>query len=108
MNVPKGLAYIATWALLLWTDTIPWMQFMQFTYGVACSTEVAYYTYIYAKVGFYFFVTILISFGHILTQIHTQYIQSTDFQTHPKYAKIQRLENKCKLKMLCKMFLPSF
>ena len=23
---------------------------MQFTYGIACSTEVAYYTYIYAKV----------------------------------------------------------
>lgn len=76
MNVPKGLAYIATWALLLWTDTIPWMQFMQFTYGVACSTEVAYYTYIYAKVGLKkrnFFGTILISLGHILTQIHTQY-----------------------------------
>jgi hypothetical protein len=26
------------------------MQFMQFVYGVATSTEVAYYTYIYAKV----------------------------------------------------------
>jgi hypothetical protein len=28
------------------------MQFMQFIYGVATSTEVAYYTYIYAKVVF--------------------------------------------------------
>ena len=48
--VLEGLAYIATWSLLLWADGTRWMQFMEFTYGIATSTEVAYYTYIYAKV----------------------------------------------------------
>ena len=46
----KGLAYVATWCLLLWANGTEWMQFMQFVYGVATSTEIAYYTYIYAKV----------------------------------------------------------
>ena len=46
----EGLAYIATWSLLLWAPGLFWMQIMQFTYGIASSTEVAYYTYIYAKV----------------------------------------------------------
>ena len=45
-----ALAYIGTWCLLLWGRTLLSMQFMQFVYGVATSTEVAYYTYIYAKV----------------------------------------------------------
>ena len=47
----EGLAYIATWSLLLWADGVRWMQFMEFCYGIATSTEVAYYTYIYAKVS---------------------------------------------------------
>jgi hypothetical protein len=46
-----GLAYIGTWSLLLWGRSLLAMQFMQFVYGIATSTEVAYYTYIYAKVG---------------------------------------------------------
>ena len=45
------MAYIGTWALLLWAKSLLAMQFMQFVYGVATSTEVAYYTYIYAKVS---------------------------------------------------------
>ena len=46
----EGLSYIATWSLLIWGHGVPQMQAMQFTYGIATSTEVAYYTYIYAKV----------------------------------------------------------
>ena len=49
-RISIGLAYIGTWALLLWAKSLLAMQFMQFVYGVATSTEVAYYTYIYAKV----------------------------------------------------------
>ena len=49
--VLEGLAYIATWSLLLWAKGKQWMQFMEFTYGMATSTEVAYYTYVYAKVS---------------------------------------------------------
>ena len=46
----EGAAYVATWAMLLWADGVGAMQGMEFMYGVATSTEVAYYTYIYAKV----------------------------------------------------------
>ena len=46
----EGLAYIATWCMLLWANGVVWMQFMEFAYGIATSTEVAYFTYIYAKV----------------------------------------------------------
>ena len=49
--VLEGLSYIATWLLLLWAKGVTWMQVMQITYGIAISTEVAYYTYIYAKVS---------------------------------------------------------
>lgn len=47
----EGFSYIATWCLLLWGRGVSQMQLMQFTYGVSSSTEVAYYTYIYAKVS---------------------------------------------------------
>ncbi|XP_068239536.1 thiamine transporter 1 [Palaemon carinicauda] len=47
----EGIGYVVTWSLLLWARGVGWMQFMQFTYGVATSTEVAYFTYIYAKVS---------------------------------------------------------
>ena len=46
----EGLSYIVTWALLLWGNGIGQMQLMQFTYGIATSTEVAYYSYIYSQV----------------------------------------------------------
>ena len=45
-----GVAYITTWVLLLWAKGIAAMQVMEFSYGLVTSTEVAYYTYIYAKV----------------------------------------------------------
>ena len=48
--VLEGLSYIATWSLLLWAKGVAAMQLMEFTYGIAVSTEVSYYTYIYAKV----------------------------------------------------------
>ena len=47
----EGLSYIASWLLLLWGEGVTSMQIMQLFYGIAVSTEVAYYTYIYAKVG---------------------------------------------------------
>ncbi|CAG0920775.1 unnamed protein product [Notodromas monacha] len=47
--VIEGIAYVATWSLLLWARGVFAMQVMEFTYGIATSTEVAYYTYIYAK-----------------------------------------------------------
>ena len=47
----EGLGYVVTWSLLIWARGLRWMQFMEFCYGIATSTEVAYYTYIYAKVS---------------------------------------------------------
>lgn len=48
--VLEGIAYVVTWCLLLWAQGVLAMQFMEFCYGIVTATEVAYYTYIYAKV----------------------------------------------------------
>ena len=71
--VLEGFAYIATWVtylqylqylyskylsylqypqvLLLWGRGVGQMQLMETVYGLATSTEVAYFTYIYASVA---------------------------------------------------------
>ena len=49
--VLEGFAYILTWVLLLWGYGLAAMQTMQVSYGLATSTEVAYFTYIYASVS---------------------------------------------------------
>ncbi|KAJ8733805.1 hypothetical protein PYW07_014356 [Mythimna separata] len=46
----SGLSGIAVYAILLWTSSLEWVQASQFFYGLYIATEVAYYTYIYAKV----------------------------------------------------------
>ncbi|XP_050350234.1 thiamine transporter 2-like [Nymphalis io] len=46
----SGLSGIAVYAVLLWTSSIEWLQVSQFLYGLYMATEVAYLTYIYAKV----------------------------------------------------------
>lgn len=46
----EGVGYVVTWCFLLWARGVRAMQFVEFAYGIATSTEVAYYTYIYAKV----------------------------------------------------------
>ncbi|XP_045584777.2 thiamine transporter 2 [Procambarus clarkii] len=51
----EGIGYVVTWSLLLWGRGVGAMQLMEFTYGIATSTEVAYYTYIYAKVSSKFY-----------------------------------------------------
>jgi len=49
--VLEGFSYILTWILLLWGNGLAQMQVMQVAYGIATSTEVAYFTYIYAKIS---------------------------------------------------------
>ncbi|XP_060810537.1 thiamine transporter 1-like [Amyelois transitella] len=46
----SGLSGIAVYAILLWTTSLEWVQASQFFYGLYMATEVAYLTYIYAKV----------------------------------------------------------
>ena len=48
--ITEGLAYLSTRIILIWANGVLAMQFMQFAYGVATATEVAYYSYIYALV----------------------------------------------------------
>lgn len=50
MLILDGLAYIGTWALLLWAQGVPLMKLMQVTYGLATAGEIGYYSYLYAKV----------------------------------------------------------
>ena len=73
----EGFAYILTWVLLLWGHGLATMQVMQVSYGVATSTEVAYFTYIYASVS-----GIKCSFINISTIIQSEgewYQQVTSF-----------------------------
>ena len=50
MLIVDGMAYIATWALLLWAKGVPLMKLMQVTFGLATAGEIGYYSYLYAKV----------------------------------------------------------
>ncbi|EFA04966.1 thiamine transporter 1 [Tribolium castaneum] len=48
--VVLGLSGIAVWAMLIWTTSLFSLQVLEVIYGMFCASEVAYYTYIYAKV----------------------------------------------------------
>jgi len=45
-----GISGIIVSSLLIWTKSLLALQIMEFVYGTYMATEVAYYTYIYAKV----------------------------------------------------------
>lgn len=45
-----GLSGIATYLMIIFGKTVMMFQIVEFFYGLFFSTEVAYYTYIYAKV----------------------------------------------------------
>jgi solute carrier family 19 (thiamine transporter), member 2/3 len=48
--VVSGIAGIIVWSMLLWTTSLRSLQVIQVFYGTYMATEIAYYTYIYAKV----------------------------------------------------------
>ncbi|XP_077296295.1 thiamine transporter 1-like [Arctopsyche grandis] len=48
--IVSGLSGIAVYAILLWTESLEWLQVSQFCYALYMATEVAYYTYMFAKV----------------------------------------------------------
>lgn len=48
--ITTGISGIVVWCMLLWTTSLEALQALQFFYGTYMATEVAYYTYIYAKV----------------------------------------------------------
>ncbi|CAD5119136.1 DgyrCDS7776 [Dimorphilus gyrociliatus] len=47
----EGLCYILTWCIILWGNGVRAMQLMQFVYGAATATEIAYLTYIYSNIA---------------------------------------------------------
>lgn len=49
--ITEALAYLTTRIILLAGHSVAIMQLMQFAYGVATATEIAYYAYIYAAVS---------------------------------------------------------
>lgn len=53
-----GLSGIVTYSLLLWTTTFIWLQIIQICYALYIATEVAYFTYIYAKVSKEHYLTV--------------------------------------------------
>ncbi|KAJ8916170.1 hypothetical protein NQ315_016309 [Exocentrus adspersus] len=50
-----GASGIVVWSMLLWTKTLIELQVLEVFYGTFSAAEVAYYTYIYAKVDTDFF-----------------------------------------------------
>lgn len=46
----EGICYIITWCIILWGKGVRAMQLMQFIYGAATATEIAYLTYIYSTI----------------------------------------------------------
>nr|XP_040577580.1 thiamine transporter 1-like [Lepeophtheirus salmonis] len=83
-----GLAYVGTWILPLYAKGVVWMQVMQFAYGVASSTEVAYFTYIYAQVdsSHYQIVTsftrVALLVGRFCSGILGQFLVFMEFTTY--------------------------
>ncbi|NWQ98969.1 S19A3 protein, partial [Burhinus bistriatus] len=47
----QGISFIITWLLLLFAQGVLAMQMVEFFYGMATATEVAYYAYIYSVVS---------------------------------------------------------
>ncbi|XP_022919044.1 thiamine transporter 1-like isoform X2 [Onthophagus taurus] len=48
--IVSGISGLIVWGMLLWTKTLLELQILEIFYGTFMATEVAYYTYIYAKV----------------------------------------------------------
>ncbi|ELK16303.1 thiamine transporter 1 [Pteropus alecto] len=46
----QGLSLIVTWFMLLYAQGLLAIQFLEFFYGVATATEIAYYSYVYSVV----------------------------------------------------------
>ncbi|XP_029459293.1 thiamine transporter 1 [Rhinatrema bivittatum] len=46
----QGISFIATWFMLLYSEGVLAIQFLEFFYGIATATDIAYYSYIYSVV----------------------------------------------------------
>ncbi|XP_062565280.1 thiamine transporter 1-like [Armigeres subalbatus] len=48
--IVNGLAGVIVWSMLLWTTSLQALKILEIFYGTYCAAEVAYFSYIYAKV----------------------------------------------------------
>ncbi|XP_058823142.1 thiamine transporter 1-like [Topomyia yanbarensis] len=48
--VVNGLAGVIVWSMLIWTTSLNALKILEVFYGTYCAAEIAYYSYIYAKV----------------------------------------------------------
>nr|XP_033806158.1 thiamine transporter 1 [Geotrypetes seraphini] len=46
----QGISLIITWFMLLYAESVLAVQFLEFFYGIATATDIAYYSYIYSVV----------------------------------------------------------
>jgi solute carrier family 19 (thiamine transporter), member 2/3 len=44
-----GASGVAIWSMLLWTSSVVSLQIVEVIYGTYCASEIAYFSYIYAK-----------------------------------------------------------
>ena len=51
MLIAQGLAYIGTWALLLWAQGLPAMKCVEVLFGLCTAGDIGYYSYLYAVVA---------------------------------------------------------
>lgn len=49
MIILLGASGVAIWSILLWRDSVLSLQIVEVIYGTYCATEIAYFSYIYAK-----------------------------------------------------------
>lgn len=48
--IVNGLAGVVVWSMLLWTTSLEALKVLEVFYGTYCAAEIAYFSYIYAKV----------------------------------------------------------
>ncbi|XP_055543642.1 thiamine transporter 1-like [Wyeomyia smithii] len=48
--IVNGLAGVVVWSMLIWTVSLQGLKILEVFYGTYCAAEIAYYSYIYAKV----------------------------------------------------------
>lgn len=81
--IVQGICYVVSWCLLLWASGVFAMQMAQFVYAIVTASDIAYFTYIYAKVDEHHFKKVTgftrsaRLFGQFLSGLMSQVLVST-------------------------------
>ncbi|CAL8122761.1 unnamed protein product [Orchesella dallaii] len=107
----EGLAFVGVYVLLIWGNGLNSARFFEVLYGIASSTEVAYYTYIYAKVDkekykkvtSYTYTAVLI--GNFIAAVLSQFLISSKWMNYRELNYLTLSSVSIALVIAC--FLPS-